>query len=226
MFPEGDTCSQKVKHECLVPKNCQKMSFSIVVSAHITPKTNQYVPEIFRHQQLPKYFIFMYIKCTCYAQSKRIFSELFWHKPLNVSAPIAAKGYHFYMDSVHLFPKPQTTFPGRFQHQELPEYSILMCIECAYYSKGKAISSKIFQHQQLPKYSIFMCIDCAYYSQDKIIFHFHMDSVQMFPEPQTIFPKSFSAKSCQNISFLHVLSAHDIPKANQHSPKYFAMNSC
>ena len=75
LFPWGQTWMYG-------PKNCWKMSFSIVVSAHITPKTNQYFPEIFRHQPLPKYFIFTYIKCTCYAQSKTIFSELFQHKPL------------------------------------------------------------------------------------------------------------------------------------------------
>ena len=140
MFPEGDTCSQEVKHECLVPKNCQKMSFSIVVSAHITPKTNQYFPEIFRHQQLPKYFIFMYIKCTCYAQSKRISSKLFWHKPLPEYSIVMCIECTYYSQG-----KP--IFSDIYQHQLLPEYSNFMCIKCTYCSKGKTIFSEIFRHQ-------------------------------------------------------------------------------
>ena len=151
----------------------------------------------------------------------------------------AAKGFHFYMDSVHMFPEPQTTFPGQFRLQEPPEYPILMCIECAYYSKGKAILSEIFRHQQLPKYSIFMCIDCAYYSQGKTIFS-EIFRHQLLPKDfiftwfqlrcslshKQYSPKSFGAESCWNISFLHVLGAHDIPKANQHSLRYFGTNSC
>ena len=118
----------------------------------------------------------------------------------NISAPRAAKLFHFHADSVHMFPKPQAILPGVFRHQELPKhyivicikctytkgkpifskiswnqqllkYSIFMCIECAYYSKGKAIFSEIFQHQQLPKHSIFMCINCTYYTKGKAIFH-------------------------------------------------------
>ena len=57
-----------------------------------------------------------------------------------------------------------------FRHQQLPKYSIFMCINCTYYTAGKAIFSEIFRHQRPPKYSIFMCIDFASYSEGKTIF--------------------------------------------------------
>ena len=130
MFPEGDTCSQKVKHECLVPKNCQKMSFSIVVSAHITPKTNRYFPEIFRHQPLPKYFICMYIKCTCYAQSKPIFSEIYRHQAL-------PKYSNFMCIECTYCSKVKTIFSEMFRHQQLPKDFIFTWIQCTCFPSHK-----------------------------------------------------------------------------------------
>ena len=53
-----------------------------------------------------------------------------------------------------------------------------------------------------------------------------MDSVHMFPGPQTIFPGVFRPQ--EPMLFSHVLSEHltlhITPKANQYSPKYFGTN--
>ena len=84
-----------------------------------------------------------------------------------------------------------------------------MFIDCTYYSEGKTILSERFWHQLMPKYFIFTWIRCTCSLNHK-----------------QYSPKSFAAKSCQNISFLHVLSPHHIPKANQHSPRYFSTKSC
>ena len=86
---------------------------------------------------------------------------------------------------------------------------MFMCIDCAYNSEGTTIFSKIFRHKLLPKDFIFTWIQCTCSLSHK-----------------QYSPKSFGAESCQNISFLHVLSAHYIPKSNKHSLRYFGMKSC
>ena len=109
------------------PRRQSNISFSYGLTAHIIPKPNQYSPKYFGTNS-----------CRNIPFSWTIF-------PWNISAPTAAKRFHFPMDSVHMFPEPQAIFPTVFRCQEPPKYYIVMCIKCTYYSTGKTIFSTIFR---------------------------------------------------------------------------------
>ena len=180
--------------------------------------------KIFQHQQLLKYSILICINCTCYTKGKAIFSEI-------------------------------------FRHQRLPKYSIFMCIYCAYYSEGKTIFSEIFQHQLPPKDFIFTRIQCMSSPSHKQhflgilalrtaeIFYFcahyqvhilhqkqtnsrpnvtlsHAPSAHITPKAKKYSSKYSSTNNCRNIPLSCVFRAHFIPKAKQYSLKHFGTNSC
>ena len=157
--------------------------------------------EIFRHQRLPKYSIFMCIDCAYYSEGKTIFSMpkdfiFTWIQCMSppkpqtifpgISALRAAEIFHFCLHyQVHILYRRQTnncrniTFSCVLSVHITPmakKYSFL-CILCTFYTEGKAIFSEIFWPQRLPKYSIFMWIDCTYYSECKTIFSMPKDFI-------------------------------------------------
>ena len=82
-------------------------------------------PEIFRHQQPPKYSVFMCIDCAYYTKGRTIFSEIFRHQQL--------PKYSVFMsiDSVY-YTEGRTIFSEIFRHQLPPKYFIFTHIQCTY----------------------------------------------------------------------------------------------
>ena len=285
--------------------------FSCVVTAHITPKATQYSVKYFGTNNCRNIPFSCVLTAHMTSKAKNILQ--------NTLAPATAKIFHFDTDSVHMFPGPQTIFPGIFHPEEPTLFSHVLS---EHITEAKIIFSKIFWHQWLRKDFIFTVTQCTcfraansifwnksvlraaeilhfhvyqvhllfqtlnnilwnflaptpevfhfhmygvhilWWSQNNIlrnisaptataIFHFHMywvhilwwrqnnilwnisaptaakrfyfhtDSVQMFLSCKQYSLEYFGTKSCQNISFSHVLSAPITPKANQYSPKHF-----
>ena len=208
------------------------------------PQRQAICSEIFQHQQWPTYSIFMGIECFESTKGKAIFSEIFRHQGLlrdsifffiectdfSRGKTVLSEIFHFHVYWVRILHQRQSNILWNISAPKAAEYTVFMCITCTYYTKGKPIFSEIFRNQQLPKHSIFTCIDCTYCSEGRTIFseifwHQLLPKAFTFTRIQCTCSTShkqysleyFRAKSCWNISFSHVSSAHIIPKANQYS---------
>ena len=103
--------------------------------------------EIFRHQQAPRYSVFMCIDCAYYTKGRTIFSEIYRHQlPLKyftfTSIQCTCSTSHRQYSLEYFGTETCRNIP----HQQLPKYSIFMCISCSYYTEGKPIFSEIFRH--------------------------------------------------------------------------------
>ena len=196
----------------ILPQKAKEYSIFICFNCTYYPKAKPILSDIFKHQQLSKYFIVTCINCVYYSEGKNNVLQnisaltpaslrLNAHVPQSInnipwtiSAPRATEIFHFHMDSVHMFPKPQTIFPGLFRCRELLKCYIFMCNKYTYYTEGKPIFH----------FHVY-CICILLQRQNNIpwnisaptvtkIFHFPMDWVHMFPKPQAIFPTVFQCQ--------------------------------
>ena len=106
-------------------ESCRNLPFLSVLIAHTTQKAEQYSLEYFSTNG----HIILNAKRYCVESFS---TNSCRNIPFSCVLTACIKG------------KP--TFSEIFRHQQLPEYSIFLCINCMYYTEGKPIFSEIFRH--------------------------------------------------------------------------------
>ena len=180
------TCSRQYSLEYFGAESCRNIPFSCVFSAHVTPKAKQYSPRYFGTNSCRNIPFSRVLAAHTILKANQYSPKYFGtnrHRNIPFLCVLIAC----------VTPKAEQYSP--FRHQQAPKYSLFMCIHCVYYTKGRTIFSEIFRHQLLLKDFTFTRIQCTCSRQYSLEY--------------------FSAESCRNISFSHVLSAYIIPKANQ-----------
>ena len=144
----------------------------------------------------------------------------------NISAPPAAEIFHFHMDSVHMFPSHRQYSLEYFGAESCQNITFLHVSSAHIILKANQYFQKYFGTNCCQKISLSQGFSAHVpratnnipWSISLLraaeIFHFHKDSLHTFLEPKEYSPEYLGTENCWNISFLHVLSAHIIPKAN------------
>ena len=157
--------------------------------------------EIFRHQQLPKYSIFMCIDCTYYSEGKTIFSEIFRRKLLLKNFILSQIQCTSSLSHKQYFP--------RFQRRELPKYFIFVCImKCTYYTGSKPTAAEIL-HSHVYWARILLRRQRNILAPTAAeILHFHVYFVRILYRRQSNIFWNISAPTAAEIFYLHVYWLH------------------